>query len=161
MNSFDYILIIMVLLLSIRGYANGLKNELINIVGLIGGVYLASRLAPVIADSLNGFLHFRNFDLLKSATFLILFALSWVATGWTRKMLGDTIYEYHNRTKGSKIGGAIVNIMKNLAITSIVVALLASNHKLYDGYIKSIKNSISYQTLENIGKNIITISKNK
>ena len=161
MNSFDYILIVLLLLLSIRGFTNGFKNELINFIGIAGGIYFASRLAPPLAQFLNQYLHLANQDLLKSAIFLGLFAISWIITGEVKKRFGNPKYEYYSEPLVSNIGGALMNIAKNIAIISIFIALIGSNQKLHGGYINTIKSSASYRILQNIGNHIIYLEKNQ
>ena len=160
MNSFDYILIALLLLLSIRGFTNGFKNELINLIGIAGGIYIASRLAPPLAQFLNQYLHIENQDLLKSAVFLGLFAISWIITGQIKKRFGNPTYAYYSEPLISNIEGALVNIAKNIAIISIFIALIGSNQKLHGGYINTIKSSAAYKPLQNIGNHIILLDKN-
>ena len=161
MNSFDYILIILLLLLSIRGFTNGFKNEIINLIGIAGGIYLASRFAPLLAEFANEYLHMKNQDFLKLIIFLGLFALSWAISGRVKKRFGNPAYIYYTEPVANNIGGALANIAKNISIISILIALIGSNQKLHGGYFNTIKSSYSYTTLQNIGNNIIFLEKIK
>ncbi len=151
----------MLLLLSIRGFTNGFKNELINLIGIAGGIYLASRLAPSLSQFSNQYLNIANQDFLKTVIFLGLFGLSWLITGQIKKRYGNPTYMYYSKAAVNNIGGALANMVKNMVIISIIIALIGINNKLRGGYINTIRNSASYTLLLNIGNHIILLEKNQ
>jgi membrane protein required for colicin V production len=60
-NYFDVAIGSIVIILGIKGFLNGFIREIFGLAGLVGGVYLASRFAPLAADFIDqNFLHLKN-----------------------------------------------------------------------------------------------------
>jgi len=70
-NYFDITIGAIVLILGIKGFMSGFIKEVFGLVGLVGGVYLASRLATDASAFIDtNFIHIENTALLKLIGFL-------------------------------------------------------------------------------------------
>ena len=78
LNGIDITIIILVVLMAIKGLMNGFLREIFGFVGLIGGIFIASRSAVLIAHAIDkNIFHLENFAALKLIGFLAVLALVW------------------------------------------------------------------------------------
>lgn len=79
-NLFDLIILAIVLLLGLKGVLNGFFKELFGLVGIIGGIYVASRSAEYFGNIINNALfHFDSTTTVTFTGFLVTFAAFWTA----------------------------------------------------------------------------------
>ncbi|MDD3603390.1 MAG: CvpA family protein, partial [Sulfurovum sp.] len=78
-NYFDVTIGAIVLILGIKGLINGFIKEVFGLVGLVAGVYFASRFSETAATLIDtNFLHLENTSLLKLIGFLAVLTIIWV-----------------------------------------------------------------------------------
>ncbi|AFI05621.1 CvpA family protein [Helicobacter cetorum] len=79
MNYIDLALIVVVVAFGIRGFYHGLVSEVAGILGIVLGVYLASRYSIVIGQLFSEHLYnLRNETMTNLIGFLLVLALAWV-----------------------------------------------------------------------------------
>ena len=79
-NYFDLIIGAIVLLLGLKGIINGFFKELFGLIGIIGGVFVASRLAHSVGQALSDMIfHFDNNAAVSFTGFLVVLAIFWVS----------------------------------------------------------------------------------
>lgn len=90
-NYFDIIVGSIILLLGLKGILNGFFKELFGLIGIIGGVFVASRLAESVGGYLSDTIfHFSNSAAINLTGFLVVLTLFWIsaiAIGLTLKKL--------------------------------------------------------------------------
>jgi membrane protein required for colicin V production len=121
-NLFDLIVTLLILLLALKGAFNGLQRELFAFVGLIGGVFLASRGAEPLARWVEANLfHLPNPALLRLITFVLILSLVWGGLSW----LGRWV---HLRFPGgdhgtfAHVGGFMIAGVKYFLIFAMILA---------------------------------------
>ena len=133
-NYFDLVSAIIILLLGLKGILNGFFKEVFGLVGIIGGVFVASRVGDSVGEYLNNLIfNFSSPAAVKFLGFLTALALFWILM----IILGQT-FKKLSVMSGlgplDKIFGFIVGASKFFLIASIL-AYSVSN-------IKALKSSL-------------------
>lgn len=87
---FDIVIFGLILFLGLKGIINGFFKELFGFIGIVGGIFIASRAGNAIGEAFNSLFHFQNSTTMHLAGFVIVLALFWgamVFTGLTFKNL--------------------------------------------------------------------------
>jgi len=156
-NYFDITIGAIVLILGIKGFMNGFIKEVFGPVGLVGGVYFASRLAGDAATFIDSnFLHLENTALLKLLGFLTILIIIWLSAtilgSIFSKLTSASGLGFLNRLFGFIAGGG-----KYFLIFALIVTALSNVTLVKDNLEKYVKDSILYPYLKAAGSSIINI----
>jgi len=156
-NYFDAVIASIVLLLGIKGFMHGFIKEVFGLIGLIGGVYFASRLSGTAAEFIDtNFLHLENTALLKLIGFLSILIIIWI----TATILGSI---FSKLTSESGLGslnrffGFIVGGGKYFLIFALIITALSNVSLVKDNLEKHVENSILYPYLKSAGSFLINL----
>ncbi len=154
-NYFDITIGAIVLILGIKGFMNGFIKEVFGLVGLVGGVYLASRLAgdaSVFIDT--NFIHIENSALLKLLGFLAILTIVWMGAtilgSIFSKLTSISGLGFINRLLGFIAGGG-----KYFIIFALIVTALSNVTLVKDNIGKYVNDSVLYPYLLKTGASII------
>ena len=156
-NYFDVTIGAIILLLAIKGLMNGVVKEVFGLVGLIGGVYLASRFAGDAAAFINkNFTHIENAALLKLLGFMAILITIWISAtilgSIISKLTASSGLGFLDRLLGFIAGGGKYFVIFALIITALSnVSLIKENTKKY------VKDSMLYPILYKAGTAIIQV----
>jgi len=156
-NYFDITIGAIVLILGIKGFLNGFIKEVFGLVGLVGGVYFASRFAPDAATFIDtNFLHLENTALLKLLGFLAILIIIWLSAtilgAVFSKLTSVSGLGFVNRALGFIAGGG-----KYFLIFALIVTALSNVELVKDKLEKYAENSILYPYLKAAGSSIINL----
>ncbi len=156
-NYFDITIGAIVLILGIKGFMNGFIKEVFGLVGLVGGVYFASRLAGTAADFIDAnFLHLENTALLKLLGFLAILIIIWLSAtilgSIFSKLTSASGLGFLNRLFGFIAGGG-----KYFLIFALIVTALSNVKLVKDNLEKHVQDSVLYPYLKAAGSSIINI----
>jgi len=156
-NYFDVTISAIVLLLGIKGFMHGFVKEVFGLVGLVGGVYLASRLADTAADFIDkNFLHLENIALLKLIGFLAILIVVWLSAtilgSIFSKLTSASGLGFLNRLLGFITGGG-----KYFLIFALIVTALSNVSLVKDNLEKYVDDSILYPYLKEAGSYLINL----
>ncbi|MEJ2499683.1 MAG: CvpA family protein [Campylobacterales bacterium] len=91
-NYFDLVVAAIILLLGLKGILNGFFKELFGLIGIVGGIFIASRVSKDVGAFLNdNIFHFESQAAVSFSGFLLTLALFWlvmVGLGHLFKKLG-------------------------------------------------------------------------
>lgn len=154
-NYFDITIGAIVLILGIKGFMNGFIKEVFGLVGLIGGVYLASRLAEDASTFIDAnFMHIENSALLKLLGFLAILTVVWMGAtilgSIFSKLTSVSGLGFINRLLGFIAGGG-----KYFIIFALIVTALSNVTLVKDNVEKYVKDSVLYPYLLKTGASII------
>ncbi len=154
-NYFDITIGAIVLILGIKGFMNGFIKEVFGLVGLIGGVYLASRLAEDASTFIDAnFIHIENTTLLKLLGFLAILTVVWMGAtilgSIFSKLTSVSGLGFINRLLGFIAGGG-----KYFIIFALIVTALSNVTLVKDNVEKYVKDSVLYPYLLKTGASII------
>ena len=154
-NYFDITIGAIVLILGIKGFMSGFIKEVFGLVGLVGGVYLASRLADDSATFIDSnFIHIENTALLKLLGFLAILTVVWLSAtilgSIFSKLTSISGLGFINRLLGFIAGGG-----KYFIIFALIVTALSNVTLVKDNVEKYVKDSVLYPYLLKAGASII------
>ncbi len=152
----DLILIAMILLLSIKGYFNGLIRELVGFVGLIGGIFVASRAAEPVGKAVGSLLHTDNIALLKLIGFLLMLAIIWGGSSFVAAIFTALKSEPHTLLTRSL--GMGVAAIKYFLIFSMIIASLFNNALMRENFANSIHSSRLFPIFNSVGSKLINMA---
>ena len=154
-NYFDVTIGAIVLILGIKGFMNGFIKEVFGLVGLVGGVYFASRLSAEAATFIDStFIHIENTALLKLIGFLAILIIIWLSAtilgSIFSKLTSVSGLGFINRFLGFVAGGG-----KYFLIFALIITALSNVTLVRDNLEKYVHNSILYPYLKAVGSSII------
>ena len=156
-NYFDVVIAAIVLLLGIKGFMHGFIKEVFGLIGLIGGVYFASRLSGTAATFIDtNFIHLENQALLKLIGFLAILIIVWLSAtvvgSILSKLTSASGLGFLNRVFGFIAGGG-----KYFLIFALIVTALSNVSLVKDNLEKHVEDSILYPYLKKAGAYIINL----
>lgn len=153
---FDLIVISLVLILAIKGLLNGFIRELFGIIGLIGGVIIASRYATNAGEFISNNIYVINSSSWYFFGFLAVLVIFWVlclVLGRVfAKMLSMSGFAFVDRALGFLLGSA-----KIFLVFAIFSAIIASIPIINDKIAPYAQKSIVYPFLLESGKFIMNV----
>jgi len=160
MNMFDAIIIGITLILAIKGYFNGIIKELGGLIGIIGGLFLASKFYHQAGIYINdNLLEIPNKSAIDLIGFISTFVGFWVVVVFIgfliSKILKASALGGLDRLLGFLFGGA-----KFFLLISVVVSLLWQIAFVKEKLEKCTKNSIVMPLLIQTGEKIINLTPN-
>ena len=156
-NYFDVTIAAIILILGIKGFMQGFIKEAFGLVGLVAGVYFASRLAPEAAAFIDtNFFHLENESLLKLIGFLAILMLIWLSAtilgSIFSKLTNQSGLGFLNRLFGFIAGGG-----KYFLIFALIVTALSNVTLIKDNLEKYVKDSILFPYLKETGAYLINL----
>ncbi len=156
-NYFDVTIASIVVILGIKGMMNGFVKELFGLLGLVGGVYIASRSANTAAAFIDkNFYHTDNATLLQLIGFVAILAIVWIAAVALGSLFSSLTQAsglgFINRLFGFILGGG-----KYFLIFALIVTALSNVTLVKDNLEKYVNNSLLYPYLREAGSFLINI----
>lgn len=148
---FDIVVGSIILLLGLKGILNGFFKELFGLIGIIGGVFVASRVGnsvgQLISDSL---LHIQNQTAINFTGFLVTLAVFWLAmvgVGFAFKKLS----KLSGLGPVDKIMGFVVGAGKFFLIVAVVAYAVYNIRVIRTNMQDTMKTSILFPALVETG----------
>lgn len=156
-NYFDIIIGAIILLLGLKGIINGFFKEVFGLLGIVGGVFVASRLGDSVGEYLSSLIfHFENHSAISFTGFLVSLILFWVfmiALGMILKKLGKLsglgVYD--------KILGFLIGSGKFFFIVAIIIFAVSNVKSLKPTVDTVMQNSMLYPVFVSAGGFIMKI----
>ncbi len=152
----DIVLILLILLLSAKGFFNGFIRELVGFVGLIGGIFVAARAAEPVAHAIQSTIHMGNPALLKLIGFLLVLAIIWGGSAFVGTIF--TALKARPHTSLSKLLGMGVAGVKYFLIFSLISASLLNSALVRDNFAANLNKSRLLPTLDRVGSRLINLT---
>ncbi len=156
-NYFDVVIASIVVILGIKGMMSGFMKELFGLLGLVGGVYIASRSADAAAAFIDkNFYHTDNATLLQLIGFVTILAIVWIAAVAVGSLFSSLTQAsglgFINRLFGFILGGG-----KYFLIFALIVTALSNVTLVKDNLEKYVNGSLLYPYLREAGSFLINI----
>ena len=154
-NYFDVSIGAIILILGIKGFMEGFIKEVFGLVGLVAGVYFASRLAPEAATFIDqNFFHIENESILSLLGFMAILALVWIGAtilgSIFSKLSSKSGLGFFDRLLGFIVGGG-----KYFVIFALIITALSNVKLVKDNLEKYVKDSVLYPYLREAGTYLI------
>ncbi|EAH8152548.1 TPA: CvpA family protein [Campylobacter lari] len=148
---FDVFVLGLTAILGLKGLVSGLFKEIFGLLGIVGGVLLASRYAKEVAEIINNnFYAIENENLAIFAGFLVLLIVIWVACMALGNILSK-IFSMSGLGFIDRIGGFLFGSAKIFLIFAILVACINNIDFLNSSLEKYAKNSYTLDPLRQTG----------
>ena len=156
-NYFDVTISAIILILGIKGFMQGFIKEVFGLIGLVGGVYFASRLSGEAAAFIEAnFFQLENTSLLNLIGFLAILIMIWLGATLLgsifSKLTSESGLGFLNRLFGFIAGGG-----KYFLIFALIVTALSNVKLVKDNLEKYVSDSILYPFLLEAGSYLIKI----
>ena len=156
-NYFDLIAGSIILLLGLKGIINGLFKELFGLIGIVGGVFIASRLSESVGKTLSDMIfHFDNSAAINFTGFLVVLAAFWVAMIAVGHLL-KKLSALSGLRMLDRILGFVFGAGKFFFILSIIAYALYNVKTIRVNIEKPLKNSILFPIMIETGSYIMKI----
>lgn len=133
-NYFDIIVSIIILLLGLKGILNGFFKELFGLLGIIGGIFVASRLGNDVGEYLNDLIFkFQSSAAVDFTGFLVTLAVFWLFM-----ILIGAIFKKLSKMSGLGAVDKILGFVFGAGKFFLIGAVIA--HAMYN--IKAVKSTI-------------------
>jgi len=157
-NYFDVTLGMIIIILSIKGFMNGFVKELFGLLGLVGGIFVASRMSDEAAKFIDiNVYHLSSPSALKLIGFISILGTIWgvcVILGILFSKLTDASgLSFVNRLLGLIVGGG-----KYFLIFALIITALSNIQLVKDNLLKYVDNSKLYPHFKQVGSMLINIT---
>lgn len=161
LNYFDVIIASVIFILGLKGFINGALKEFFGLLGIIGGVYVASRMADDAAIFIStNFFETDNIAALKLIGFVAILASFWIVSiiigGVFSKLADISGLGFINRILGFILGGG-----KYFLIFALITTALSNVELIQENLGKHLESSILYPYLKESGSFLINIDLKK
>jgi membrane protein required for colicin V production len=157
MNYFDVAVGSIVLLLGLKGLMNGFSKELFGLIGIVGGLFVASHIGGPIGRFLNeSILHFETASAVNLVGFVFTVGIFWllmIALGAGFKKLSTL----SGLGIVDQILGFLVGASKFFFIMSVIVYALFSVTAIRENFGDKMKDSIFFEPMVATGDFILHI----
>jgi len=158
-ETFDIVIVGLILFLSLKGMINGFAKELFNLFGLVGGIALASRVNTQVGKLISDNIYHLNEPSLKLVGFIATLLAIWLVFTMVSSILetlsSDEIGFF------SRILGYLLSIAKYIAIFAIIVVGIEKSDFLSEKFSKHYENSQLFPVLSEIGNQLLNNEKTK
>ncbi len=151
---FDIIIILMVVILALKGLFTGLIRESCSIVGIIGGVLLASRFNVALGGALNGLLKIESPTLVNLVGFVAILGAMWIFA----LVIAEVLVRFAQFIKlgvADKVLGVGIAGVKIFLILSIIFFTFSKINFLSSWTLKLRDSSMLYPAMIKIGDVIV------
>ncbi len=153
----DLVSIALILFLGIKGFFRGFVKETFGLIGIIGGIYVASRYAGSLGNYLDlNFLHLQN----KGSLYLIGFIAALIAFWLVAIMIGALLGKLVSSSGLGiidKIFGFAVGGAKIFLIFSIIIYVLTSIPMFKSSVEKIFEGSMMFPIFTKVGSQIVKL----
>lgn len=156
----DVVVVILITLLGLKGLLQGLVKEVFGLLGIVGGVFVASRFSSEVAEQVMVVAPFiKSESGAQLAGFAVAFLVFWlgmIALGTlTKKLLSMSGLGFFDR-----LGGAVVGSAKIFFIFAIVAYAMGSVEFISKKLEPKVANSFMYPILFETGSFIMKMDSN-
>lgn len=130
MNGFDVVFLLVLLMGAWKGWSNGLLKEVLGLIGVFVGLYVARLLYEQV-----GYYLAPHLGTSPSVANIIAFALLWMGVPILLSILGSLLTKFLELVglDGiNRIGGAVVSLVKYVLLLGILCNVLAITHLVKD-----------------------------
>ena len=155
-NKFDLIVVTLITLLGLKGLFRGFIKEFFAIIGIIGGVFIASRVAGDVGILINNLIPIENQNSIMLAGFIFSLIIFWIIAYFIGAILSK-LFTLSGLSFLDRILGFIFGASKVFLLFAII-SFAVSNVKVINENLKPrLKNSVVFPILVNVGSILIKL----
>ncbi|MFA6788390.1 MAG: CvpA family protein [Arcobacteraceae bacterium] len=155
---FDIVVIALTLLLGLKGLFRGFIKEVFGLIGIIGGIFVASRLAMTVGEMVAPVLALKNESSIQLMGFIVGLIAFWLLAYITGLLLSK-VFSLSGLGFIDKLFGFIFGAFKVFLIFSIIIYAISQIETIKQKLDETIGNTITYPILVAGGSYIIKLDK--
>ena len=153
---FDIIVIVLITLLGLKGLFRGFTKEFFGIIGIVGGVFVASRVAGDVGILIHNLIPMENQNSIMLAGFVFSLVIFWIIAYFIGAILSK-VFTFSGLNFLDRILGFIFGASKIFLLFAII-SFAVSNVKVINENLKPrLKNSVVFPILVNVGSILIKL----
>lgn len=151
LNYFDLVIGVIILLLGLKGIINGFFKELFGLIGIIGGIFIASRLG----ESVGQFISDVIFKFESSAAINFVGFIATLVVFWTTMIFLGIVFTKMSKASGlgpvDKFFGFVVGSGKFFLIGAVIVYAVYNIKAVRDNIEPALKTSVLFPIMVEVG----------
>lgn len=155
-NLFDIIVVALIAILGLKGLFRGLIKELFGIIGIVGGVFIASRLAKNVGDIVNSIIPMENENTILLAGFIVAIAVFWIVAYFIGAIIAK-IFSISGLGIFDKIFGFAFGAGKIFLLFAIISYAISQVKMINDNLQPKLQDSVMFPILKDSGSYIIKL----
>ncbi len=157
---FDIISLSLILILGIKGVINGFIKEVFGLIGIVGGIFLASRYAQNAGEFIqNNFYNFENKASLYLIGFIAVLILFWIFSIFLGFIIAKLL-KMSGLGGLDKLFGFLVGSLKIFLVFSILAIALSNIAFIKSRTDKYMNKSFMYPIFIEVGRYIVKLDTN-
>ncbi len=159
-NIFDVIVLSLITLLGLKGLFRGFIKEFFALFGIVGGVFVASRVSSEVGEIVDKVFHFDNNNTLVLVGFVAAIAAFWILA-YIIGMALSKVFSLSGLGIFDRLLGFIFGAGKVFLLFSIIAFAISSVEAINKKLTKKLANSVVFPILKDTGKFIIKLDTTK
>ena len=153
---FDIVILTLVVVLGLKGLIRGLTKELFGLIGIVGGVFVASRLAKSVGDIANSIIPMENENTILLIGFVVTIIVFWILA-YVCGVILEKIFSASGLGIFDRIFGFMFGASKVFLLFSIIAYAVSQVKAISDNIEPKLKDSIVFPMLIQTGSYIIKL----
>jgi membrane protein required for colicin V production len=155
-NLFDLIVLSLVVILGLKGLFRGLTKELFGLVGIVGGVFVASRLAKSTGEIANSIIPVDNESTILLIGFIITLVIFWIIA-YLLGVILEKVFSASGLGVFDRLLGFVFGAGKIFLLFAIIAYALSQVKMINDNIQPKLQDSMIFPLLTQTGSYIIKL----
>ena len=155
-NLFDLIVLSLIVILGLKGLFRGLTKELFGLIGIVGGVFIASRLAKNVGEIANSIIPVDNESTILLIGFIITLILFWIIA-YVLGVVLEKVFSASGLGVFDRLLGFVFGAGKIFLLFAIIAYALSNVKMINDNLQPKLKDSMVFPMLVETGSYIIKL----
>ncbi len=155
-NLFDIIVLSLVVILGLKGLFKGFTKELFGLVGIVGGVFIASRLAKNTGEIVNGIIPIDNESTILLVGFIVTLVIFWIIA-YILGIVLEKVFSASGLGIFDRILGFLFGAGKIFLLFSIIAYAVSQVKMINDNLQPKLQDSMVFPLLSQTGSYIIKL----
>jgi len=155
-NIFDLIVVILVTILGLKGLFRGFTKEFFALVGIVGGVFISSRLSNDTGAIINSIIPMQNENTILLAGFVVTLVIFWILAYLLGSVL-EKVFQMSGLGIFDRILGFVFGAGKIFLLFSIISYAVSQVKMINDNLEPKLETSIIFPILKETGSYIIRL----
>ena len=155
-NVFDLVVVALITILGLKGLFRGFSKEFFALVGIVGGVFVASRLSNEAGEIVNSFIPMENENTILLAGFVSALIIFWIIAYIIGSGL-EKVFKMSGLGALDRILGFVFGAGKIFLLFSIISYAVSQVKMINDNLAPKLETSIVFPLLQETGSYIIQL----
>ena len=155
-NLFDIVVTVLIIILGLKGLFRGLTRELFGLIGIVGGVFVASRLALSVGEIANSIIPMENNNTILLVGFVVSIVVFWLLA-YLVGMILEKIFYASGLSAFNRIFGFLFGAGKIFLLFSVISYAISQVKMINDNLEPKLKSSIVFPILKQTGSYILKL----